>query len=176
MKTKSVIIERYLHKIKITANDQSDEGVAKLLTAEYIDNGGLFDAVAGIINNIAEGHRSGQFHWSEPMFDEDPIYIEGAWEIIPDYTSMHRIMKWIHNAQISQTERFTEQDFVSFFGHVGRHYFEKFSTTYDRNIFSFINYIGNDIQTGESFMQLLFQKVDAYEKRLLKERKMREIA
>lgn len=159
--------ELYAHKIEVHVQE-----INFLEATEYV-NGDVFDAnsLGHIIDQFSSGDKFGNFvggthiHLPELNGKETYIMIHGSWRIIPNYRDLHRIMMWNYNRASNQFEYYTVEDFVEAFSYNGAHYFEKYTKTFNHDLWKFIAYLGNNILEGESFLTLTMKKVEAYEKR-----------
>ncbi len=89
------------------------------------------------------------------------VRVKGLWRILPDYLLFYRIFRWWYNCNIAP-ER-VEILFKKAFKHNYQTCIEAFEKTYNRNIFDFIGYIGDQQDYGYAFMDLIIQEMEFYE-------------
>lgn len=160
--------EFYTHKIEIIVNGISVIEAVPFINAHTVTP----DQLSDITDQLVDGDTQGNFGADTCIYIEelDPnketlVYAVGTWRIIPNYRDLHRIMMWNYNRAANQFEYYTKEDFIKTFPYNGVHYFEKYTKTFNHDLWKFIGYLGSHISEGESFLTLTLNKVEAYEKR-----------
>ncbi len=160
--------EFYAHKIEIIVSSISASEAIPFINENTLSA----DQLSSVIDQLSGGDKGGYFetytHILLPEFNpqkETLVKVSGAWRIVPNYRDIHRIRMWHYNFSCTDSEQLTKADFNECFRYNGHHYWEKYTSTYNCNIWEFLGYLGNHILEGEDFLTLCMKKVEAYEKR-----------
>lgn len=165
-KHKVITVNHFCHRIELEIINISNPQALKLLNEYTLDK----DILVYITRQIEEKSRSGYFSAVTMIVlnegeQESVVDIYGAWRILSDYTTWHRIHRWWYN---SYTERLTLEHFQKAYGNnLGSHYFDKWNH-YKRHVWDMVGYLNNEIHCGEKFLDMVMQQVILYEENIRK--------
>ena len=162
-----VIMRLYGHEIEIVITRSTHSEVHMLLNDKVNETDIL--QLDDIINGLSEDLCNGQISSAAKIIldghdEETTILCEGNWRVIPDYRLWKRIFSWWYSHDFNEALSFN--DFTQCYGTwKGGHYFDKWAS-FERNIPKMIGYIGNNMEEGRAFLDMLMQKVRQFENRI----------
>ena len=166
IKSTTVVKRLYGHEVEITITGTSHPEIHIWLYDKTDDI--YFMQLDDIVNALYENRCNGQFSSTTRIIldgdtKESVIICEGNWRIIPDYDVFRRIYSWWYNHDFD--EALSRNDFTQYYGKwKGNHYFDKWKS-FERSISKMVGYIGNNMEEGRAFLDMVMQKVRQYESR-----------
>ena len=165
-----VVTRLYGHEVEIVITHSTHPEVHMWLydKVDSINILQLDDVVKGLSENLCNGQISSTTRIIMDGDTEETIILcEGSWRIIPDYDLFRRIYSWWYSHDFN--EALSSADFIEAYGNwKGSHYFNKWKSV-ERSIPKMIGYIGNNMNEGRAFLNMLMQKVRQFENRINKE-------
>lgn len=165
-----VITRLYGHEVEVIITGSTHTEIHVWLhgrkdTIRLLD---MDDVIQGLFLNKCSGEiKSTTRIYLDGETEKTVITCEGSWRIIPDYNQWKRVFAWWYSHDFN--EALSQDDFIRCYGRwKGSHYFGKWASV-ERNIPKMIGYIGDNMEEGRIFLDMVMQKVRQFEKRINKE-------
>lgn len=153
------------HNVVLVVTKISHENARYYFNDELLN----YKVLDDIVKQIIAGKRTGCFKAKSRIVEQEDkrnpmVRIEGIWRIAIDYEMLHRIFRWWYNSNFDP-DRIGSLFYKAFGLRLDAHYLKRYNDEYNRNLFDFIGYIGDNIQDGNAFMDIVLEEMNTYEEK-----------
>lgn len=151
------------HNIELILSKIQPQNASFYINDELLN----YKVMDDIVKQIKAGKREGNFKARSRIDHEKDtrsrlVKMEGTWRIRADYGMFYRIFRWWYNCNFNK-ETMGELFFKVFGPDSCAYYLQLYNEKYQGNLFDFIGFIGTDTSEGYTFLDIVWQEMEAYE-------------